>query len=271
LVALATHPSDVAPAWAEHAQGVAYANGCWFITQADRIWRFPVDLDLAPAGQTHPAVSDTGIPEPDIDHLGDCDVHRGVLYVAMEGGPLARVGLFDLELSFQGSAPLAAQGASCPWCAVDPRTGLLYSSPFDTDHVSVYRVVSGGDHLGFQHVRDVPLLTEDGASLSLERVQGGAFSSQGHLYLTSDCRNGGISGVDIGTGRRRLHVTIPFEPEWPDNEVIEGLTVVDLDKAGAPWLRGKLHVLVLSIRPEAADTVWLRHYDAADGSDGHEL
>jgi hypothetical protein len=85
LVALATHPSDVAPAWAEHAQGVAYANGCWLITQADRIWRFPVDLDLARASQTHPAVSDTGIPEADIDHLGDCDVHRGALYVAMEG------------------------------------------------------------------------------------------------------------------------------------------------------------------------------------------
>jgi hypothetical protein len=271
LVALAAHPRDVGPAWAEHAQGVAYADGCWFITQADRMWRFPVDLDLAHANPTHPAVSTIGIPEPDIDHLGDCDIHRGGLYVAMEGGPLARVGLFDLDLQFQGSAPLEAQGASGPWCAVDTRTGLLYSSPFDTDHISVYRVVGGVDRLGFQHVRDVPLLTEDGARLSLERVQGGAFSSQGHLYLTSDCRNGGISGVDIGTGRRRLHVTIPFEPGWPDNEVIEGLTLVDLDKAGTPWLRGRLHVLVLSIRPDGPDQIWLRHYDAADGSDRHEL
>jgi hypothetical protein len=271
LVALTSHPSDVAPAWAEHAQGVAYADGCWFITQADRMWRFPVDLDLAHASQTHPAVSGTGIPEPDIDHLGDCDVHRGVLYVAMEGGPLGRVGLFDLDLRFRGSAPLAAQGASCPWCAVDPRSGLLYSSPFDTDHLSVYRPVRGGDHVGFHHVRDVPLLAGEGACLSLERVQGGAFSSQGHLYLTSDCRNGGILGVDVGTGRRLLQVTIPFEPEWPDNEVIEGLTLADLHKASPPWLSGTLHVLVLSIRPQASDTIWLRHYDAADGSAGQEL
>jgi hypothetical protein len=271
LVALVAHPDDVAPVWAEHAQGVTCADGCWFITQADRIWRFPVDLDLAHAGDAHPAVSSAGIPEPDIDHLGDCDVHHGALYVAMEGGPLARVGLFDLDLGFRGSAPLAAQGASCPWCALDPRTGLLYSSPFDTDHLSVYRVVRGGGSLGFRHVRDVPLLTDDGSSLTLERVQGGAFSRQGHLYLTSDRRDGGISGIDVDSGRRRLHVRIPFEPEWPDNEVIEGLALVDLDEAGPPWLRGTLHVLVLSISPEASDTIWLRHYDTADGSDGHQL
>jgi hypothetical protein len=90
-------------------------------------------------------------------------------------------------------------------------------------------------------------------------------------YLTSDCRNGGISGIDIDSGRRRLHVTIPFEPDWPDNEVIEGLTLVDLDRAGVPWLQGRLHALVLSIRPQASDRIWLRHYDLAGESDGHEL
>jgi hypothetical protein len=268
---LPSHPSDVAPSWAEHIQGVAYARGCWFITQADRMWRFPVDLDLSGTRETHANVSGTGIPEPDIDHLGDCDVHRDVLYVAMEGGPLARVGLFDLDLGFQGSAPLAAQGRSCPWCAVDPRTGLLYSSPFDADHLNVYQEVRGEERFGFQHLRDVPLLTEDGASLTLERVQGGAFSAQGHLYLTSDCRNGGICGVDVTTGRRRLHVTIPFEPGWPDNEVIEGLTLIDLDRAGPPRLSGMVHVLVLSIRPGESDRIWLRHYGVADESDGHEL
>jgi hypothetical protein len=39
VVPLASHPSDVAPSWAKHIQGVAYAHGCWFITQADRMWR----------------------------------------------------------------------------------------------------------------------------------------------------------------------------------------------------------------------------------------
>jgi hypothetical protein len=102
-------------------------------------------------------------------------------------------------------------------------------------------------------------------------VQGGAFSSQGHLYLTSDCRSGGISGIDVATGRRRLHFTIPFEPEWPDNEVIEGLTFADVDTSGVPWLAGTLHVLVLSIRPGETDRVWLRHYDVADDRDRHKL
>jgi hypothetical protein len=183
---------------------------------------------------------------------------------------VARVGRFDLDLRFQGSAPLPAQGPSCPWCAIDPRSGLLYLSPFDSDHLSVYQEARGEDRHGFQHLRDVPLLTEDGASLTLKRVQGGAFSSQGHLYLTSDCRNGGISGFDVATGRRRLHVPIPFEPGWPDNEVIEGLAFADLDTADVPWLAGVLHVLVLSIRPGGTDRVWLRHYDV-DDRDGHKL
>lgn len=271
LVALASHPNDVAPAWAEHIQGVAHGRGCWFITQVDRMWRIPVDLDLSHACETHAGVLGVDIPEPEIDHLGDCDVHSGVLYVAMEGSASARVGVFDLDLGFQGSAPLAAQGRSCPWCAVDRRTGLLYSSPFDTDHLSVYQGVRDGERFRFEHLRDVPLLTEDGSPLTLERVQGGAFSGRGHLYLTSDCRNGGLVGVDVDTGRRGLHVTIPFEPEWPDNEVIEGLTLVDLEGAGVPWLAGILHVLVLSIRPARSDRVWLRHYDVADKRDRHQL
>jgi hypothetical protein len=158
---------------------VAHARGCWFITQVDRTWRFPVDLDVSQARETDGAVSGSGIPEPNIDHLGDCDVHGGLLYVAMEGAALARVGRFDLDRGFQGSAPLTAQGRSCPWCVVDPQTGLLYSSPFDADH-------------------------------------------------------------------------------------LEGLTAVEFDSAGPPWLSGVLHVLMLSIHPQQPDRIWLRHYGVAE-------
>jgi hypothetical protein len=47
---------------------------------------------------------------------------------------------------------------------------------------------------------------------------------------------------------------IPFEPGWPGNEVIEGLTLAD-----SPWL-------MLSIRQGQQDRVWLRHFDVADGA-----
>jgi hypothetical protein len=40
--------------------------------------------------------------------------------------------------------------------------------------------------------------------------------------------------------------------------------------AGVLWLRGKLHVLVLSIHPQASDQSWLRNCDVAGESDGHE-
>jgi hypothetical protein len=261
LVEVDTHPGDIAPDWAEHAQGVACARGWWFITQIDAVWRFPHGLDLSRARRDHPAVRRAEIPEPGIDHLGDCDVHDGRLYVAMEGTDPALVGVFDLDLRYLGSAPVAAQGSSNPWCAVDPRTGWLYSSPFDTDHLSVYARGDRGGRFHLGHIGDVALRTETARPLRLERVQGGAFTTHGHLYLTSDRPSGGIIGIDVQTGRRGLQVTVPFEPPGPGAGVLEGIALADLRDAGVPSVAGVVHVLMLARDDHVHDRIWLRHYD----------
>ena len=255
----------MAPPWAEHVQGAAVADGCWYVTQVDRIWRFPLDLDLSGADPDNPQVTNVGLPEPGIDHLGDGDIHDGRLYVAMEGTVPARIGALDLDLRYLGSADVAAQAGSCPWCAIDPGDGLLYSSPFDTDRLCAYRpnwTEAGGFSL--RHVRDVELRTEDGTPLRLERVQGGSFAEAGCLCLTSDSRDGGIHGIDVRTGRRMLHHRIPFEPDGPQNEVIEGIVATDLGAPALPWLKGILHVLVLARRQDESDRVWFQHYDTRD-------
>lgn len=261
LVDVATHPDDAAPRWAQHIQGAAVGRGCWFITQSDRIWRFPLDLDLTRAAADDPQVTNAGIPEQGIDHLGDCDVHQDRLYVAMEGTAPARIGVFDLDLEFLGSAAVTAQGGSCPWCAINPCDGLLYSSSFDADHLCVYEPIHAAGSFWYRHVHDVALWSEHGTRLRLERVQGGAFSSDGHLYLSSDRRTGGIHGIDVRTGQRTLHHRIPFEPDAPDNDVIEGLVVADLRNSQVPWLTGTLHALVLQLPAGEPDRVWFRHYD----------
>jgi hypothetical protein len=188
---------------------VTTGRGCWFVTQVDRIWRFPLELDIASADRGARDVDETGIPEPGVDHLGDSDVHDDRLYVAMEGTDPARIGVFDLDLTFLGSAALTAEGDSCPWCAVNPRDGLLYSSCFDTDRLCAYARVADGESFALRHIRDIALVDEDGTPLQIARVQGGAFTDEGQLFLSSDDSGDGIHGIDISTGQRRVHHRLP--------------------------------------------------------------
>jgi hypothetical protein len=263
LVELDSHPSDVAPPWAEHVQGIAAGPGAWFVTQDDHVWRFAMDRDLSELDRGHPDVLAVPMVEPGVTHLGDCDFSDGLLYVAMEGTSPARVGVFDHGLRYRGSAPVEAQGDSCPWCAINPVDGLLYSSRFDADRLLVYRrrwKRSGRGALDLEHVGDVWLTSEDGVRLGLDRVQGGAFSPHGHLYLTGDTAEGGVFGIDATSGQRVLHAVIPYQPGWPEHEVVEGLTVLDLSDGSVPWMRGQLHVLVFNADEDRPDLVWLRHF-----------
>jgi hypothetical protein len=61
LVEIASQARDIAPRWSEHVQGVTNAPGQWSITQADRLWRFPTDLDLTEADVDAPGVCSAGI------------------------------------------------------------------------------------------------------------------------------------------------------------------------------------------------------------------
>jgi hypothetical protein len=267
LVEKPPQPGDVAPEWAEHIQGAAYSGGYWFLAQIDRLWRIPVDTDLSRATENDPGITSVGIPERGIDHLGDCDVYDDLVYVAMEGTDPSRIGLFDLDLHYRGSAPLIGDRAGCAWCAVDPRDSTLYMSAFDTDHLSAYQPTLTVTGLRLDHKGDVPLRTEDGSPLCVNRVQGGTFSRHGHLYLSSDCPEGGILGVDVATGRRGLHVPIDYEPGWPQKDIIEGLTIADLSQGQVPWMSGVIHVLMFDAHSSRPDYVWFRHYDVADDDD----
>jgi hypothetical protein len=64
-----------------------------------------------------------------------------------------------------------------------------------------------------------------------------------------------------------MQVPIPFEPRGPDEDVIEGLAIVDLSDGRVPWMRGILHVLAFAADETRRDCVWLRHYDLADERD----
>jgi hypothetical protein len=91
-------------------------------------------------------------------------------------------------------------------------------------------------------------------------VQGGTFTPQGRLYLTLDCQDGGILGVDIDTGRQGLWQRIEREPGWPLRHVVEGVAYGSLDGRSAEAAEGQLHVLVFDGERNEPNYVWLRHY-----------
>ena len=265
LAEVSTHPEHAAPDWAVHIQGVAISDDWWFITQADRLWRFPVGSDLTQIDPGADDVRSVGFPCEGIDHFGDCDYVDGHVYVAMEGTAPAKIGVFDAELDFVAGAPVDRQGMSNPWCAIDPVTGFLYSSPFDTDHLDAYERHLRHGRFELRHAQSVTLRTADGDPLALERVQGGTFTPDGRLYLTGDTREGGIFGVDVDSGARILHQKIWYEHGWPGRHIIEGLAYcVAMDEQSAAGLEGQLHVLVYDATRKRPDYLWFRHYDERD-------
>lgn len=265
------YPAEASPGWTNNIQGVTHDHDHWYFSQFDaNIWRIPVGRDLAKAVGAG-ELAGTPIPAPlralGYDHFGDLDYFDGHLYVALEANDASipqppRVCLFEARsLAFLGSAVLTGQG-NAPWCAVHPMTGDLYSSAFDTSALQVYRRRLSGPsprHVtGIQvtHLGPFDLFRQNGSPLHLARVQGGAFSRTGHLYLVSDVAGRGLVGMDMVSGR--LVFEYP-KSQLPAGAEMEGITVWDLDDDRAPSITGQIHVAWLDDDPDA-DDLYLSHF-----------
>jgi hypothetical protein len=265
------YPAEASPGWTNNIQGVAHDHDHWYFAQADeQIWRIPVGRNLAATvadGELAGAPIPSSLRFLGYDHFGDLDCFDGHLYVALEANDSdvpqpPRVCAFDARtLEFVGSAVLAGQG-NAPWCAVHPTTGDLYSSTFDTSTLQVYRRgllgTSQGAVTGLEltHVGEFALFRPNGSPMHLARVQGGAFSRAGHLYLTSDVDGLGVVGIDMVCGRTAF--TYP-KSDLPAGAEMEGVTVWDLDDNRAPSISGQVHVVWLD-DDVSADDLYLSHF-----------
>ncbi len=266
------YPSEASPGWSNNIQGVTHDYDHWYFTQADEyLWRIPVGRDLAEpivAGE----LAGTPIPAPlrllGYDHFGDLDYHEGYLYVPLEANEAEvpqppRVCVFEARsLAFVGSAVLTGQH-DAPWCAVHPETGDLYSSPFEASSLQVYRRGLVGNSQGqLTGVEVTPvgafdLYARNGSPLHLARVQGGAFSRAGHLYLVSDVDFRGVAAIDMVCGR--LVFEYP-KKDLPAGAEMEGITVWDLDDNRAPSVSGQVHVVWLDDAAVIADDIFVSHF-----------
>jgi hypothetical protein len=293
------YPSLDNPGWHEESQGITHDDNNWFITQKWALWKIAVNLDLAGPGSPNVTPGLYRIYLGDVselssqgyDHFGDLSyyehVGQGFLLIALEvltdkPNQKPAIAIFKAEtLDFLDYERLWKQdNDNGPWVAVDPQTGLVYTSKGDNaSSINRWSVDWGklkitGTLDPLQELTPLQMYNEQGQVLTLDSVQGGVISPNGELlYLVGNDQNDsnahGIQVLELSTGRRVMHSTngdghfnYHFDPGgWPDDmEEPEGITIWDLDNAGAPGISGQLHVIMLDNDWPSDDEVTIEHY-----------
>lgn len=271
------YPANTGHDWTDQIDGVTSDGRYWYISTETRIWRVPLSAGLDRDLGDYPNI---GIVWPGFDHIGDIDYYAGDgrIYVALEqnksGNHMRGVGILDRSLNNLGSYLLPND--NCSWVAVNPQDGYLYTAPtFDTVSELRYYNRNNGVKHGTLKLRDA-----SDNLVSITRVQGGAFSSTGKLYMVSDARGdhsqGGIWGFDVmrpGIATRVAHMAVNYEERWAPwpwddkytGDELQGITILDLDNGAAPSIGGQIHMMMIDV-DGATDDVYFKHYRITDVS-----
>jgi hypothetical protein len=271
----ANYPDDVSGGFAPEVSGVAHDEASfWYFAQTgdgeNHVWKYPL---ASPIQGLPPALKARVFR--DYEHVGDIDYFEGFIYAPLElevhGGPNA-IGLLDRDLNEVVIVPMPDNG-TIPWLAIDPLTARLYTSGFNATELLVYDIVDPGPNLSLVQRASVPLrwpptLFSEPIANDVLRLQGGAFSPSGTLYLVSDINTtvasaalgppfvGGIQAVVAETGVARFALA---SYHWPSlGDELEGLDFWDLEndrQPGTPGgMRGQLHMILLQNNlPGASD------------------
>lgn len=275
-------PKELDHGLTEEIQGVATTSTHWFFAHNKDYWNDPNIPDMiripitAPLEQRSTWDAALVVPMPQAllslgyDHFGDPDEHNGRIYVPVEQkedyGIPGAIAEFDTNLNYLGYAILARDNA--PWVAVDPTTGLMYTSNgrAGVQSVDVYSMSFTNGHLsGLLKTDDRRLWERNGQLVQpFYRIQGGAFSARGNLYLSVDGRVEsatapvGVFGFEAGSFRREVWFDVPYDTS--NDEELEGLEVRDLTGVGAPGITGQLHVVMLDNDDTTNDDLYFKHY-----------
>lgn len=285
---LGNFPKERQSGWSEKLQGVANNENYWFFTQVNRLWKFPVSHDLndkVTAPNPSKGILMSRIPSAlqGYDHFGDLDYYRGYLFIPVEGkGKTPRIAVFKASsLDYVDSYPLENQ-RQAGWVAIDPISGLLYTSnnhiDQDNNPILIYKFdlerLQQGD-LKLSRHSNFYLRNEQGNKIALKPyLQGGVFSSDGQtLYLVNgkakdfDTKDGGIWAFNANNGRKVMksgqggEFKFEFHPGAFKYEEPEGITYWDLDRKEAPRIQGgQIHVILLDNDWSNSDEFYFKHY-----------
>ena len=213
----------------------------WFVTQNDSrpgVSRYSADFSTLEVRAE--------IPRSVAGHVGAVSIVDGIVSIALESPQAVITYNRDLvQKSFVAiDRPVERDNmAHLAWCAVNPANGLLYTSDWNfADTLSAYDPNTG-----------LPR-TDQNIDLSepVHRVQGGAFTATGQVYLASDdllsipewirktLRIGGklrqnfpgIHCFDAASGQKTDYRRVPVRPWPPFFEEIEGLGIGEIEIDG---------------------------------------
>jgi hypothetical protein len=201
------------------------------------------------------------------DHVGDIDYFEGFIYAPMEDSVHPRF----LKIDVRGDMKVVDDHTVVipnhpqthnPWCAINPWNGLLYSSNFD--HVT--ELYAYDPAKAYQFVKKFELIGAD-----VDGVQGGVFSRNGNLILSSDGYDEMkvFSAID-GAFRGK----IPVQKEHPKQvagvtvdggQEIEGLCIFP-GLIGTNGDRTAVHLILQELHATQSDKLFLKHYSVPDES-----
>ena len=242
--------------WTEECQGIAGDGYHWYVT-SDRIGQQRIyKLD-----------SETWAVESALDvrcgHLGPPSHHDGYLYVAVEESPQ----VFGVELASFLSCDVFSfdeepELKSCPWLAIDPKTGLLYSSIFggkggpSVSRVKAYRIDANRRRLARAPESDVLL----GVRGEVRRVQGGTITPSGFLVLSCDTMPAALRCFSMQDGREFPEpYAVAKNPHA--GEELEGIAFLTSECNGRT---ADLHLVELDNNWPGRDHAIIKQYAAPD-------
>jgi hypothetical protein len=257
-----------------------------------QIWKVPVtqDLETLDSGTSGIKIAHLSSEPPlaGYDHYGDLDYYdyKGTGYLLVpannDSGSKALVVFKASDLSYVGHTGLDAN-TSASWCAVDRASpeGYVYFPRHEyPTRLMKYELkwddLPGALTLGINDT--ININDENDKSLKTGSDQGGEFTPSGELfYMVTGTNNPdeddphpdeeGIHVFDTQTWKRIKHSTrcdgyfnYCYDPAGSVSEEPEGITIWDLDGAGAPGISGQVHVVLLDNEPYDFDQVYIKHY-----------
>jgi hypothetical protein len=284
-------------------QGVTHDESNWYFTQyyptwpdhkrEGIIWKIPMDVSLNhnfSGTDKNRGIIRKALPSSLLDdkywHPGDPDYHKDRLLVPVEatGGVRHRgkIAVFNSKnLNFIGSAELYRnKDDRAPWCAINPLDGLLYTSSFcdpcpDPNKfvLYVYAPIITNNSIDLKFKGEFELFDTDGKPALIDRIQGGCFSSSGHLYLSSDTDRsreyGRLYVFDMLSGRKIHSIGVPRKRRKVRSQELEGITVWNTEQKNIDRVEAQIHILMLHAeewRGMGHDDMYFKHYKVSDPS-----
>lgn len=259
--------------WTNECNGVATDGTSWFFTSNQEPAR-PVTATAFPTGAASArlapwltATQQPGVFQTEADgrvarhhhierslagHVGDLDLFEGRLYVALEKPTGLMV--LDADLNRLDYRRIhTPDGHTFAWCSIHPWNGLLYTCDW-VGAATAYAF----DRTTAERRRDADI----SLSRTIDRVQGGAFSPTGQLFLgTDDEAHAGVHAYSASTGAHLDHLPVEVHHGAPKFEEVEGMCFGPRRLGGAERV---IHVVLLDMDPIATgDDIFLKSYGSS--------